>query len=380
MLYLYQVGHVPLYNILQASENAVELDTGRTWRNPTSVLTGISGDVSNLALGRSLLNNKEVTIKGDIIEGYPYPKEQVLNELMSLGGHKNVPIIVFDYRQSDVKDSSPCRCDDISIQWYVAYGTITSVDRKAVWVGKSGEDSHHMIPITITMSFSAIWEVLNEDYWEYRLPTDRLTSPFAYTQQRSQATKTFEHPATLRRIRTGGYFFKWSDDLSINNPTYWGEKHKNKLTGVGTSFIRQGVFNVYAPELRFSAPPLSYYAFTNFSNPSQGSLYIDVRRNLGNYHTKKLDTVSSLDILTLNTDLNNLGFDKLYQSDIIIAGSVNDLPSIVIREGRVLANAKPRWSYYGGFVGECGAGYNQIRIYSTGTNAEIAFLHDFRTL
>lgn len=375
MLILYQIGNVPIFHATSGVEDAIELEASREWRIPTSEFSGVGGSHLYLAKGDRLTETPEISFSGELFANSQTSLQKMMGSLMALGGKPYIPILAFEYEDQDIASSSCCNCST-PITWYVTYGTIESIDRS----GSYGEADSQWVfwkqPVEISMKLDIYWQKLSSWWWEYR-PFSSIPANNAGTQIGPYSPDTlFNHPSKLSHIKDFYVFYKWYTALSSYNPYFWGKKYGEAgIGGIGADFSTRYYYEVFSDPAIWSGDPISIYAFTGCS--SSGTISIDVTSTSDPFVDGNIFVSAELDLAQLNTDMASLGYYGLYESDIIITGSVNPLPSFIIRDDEILANVRPRWSYDGEYPGKTRVGYNLVSFSGVGAYFKVAFLHDF---
>lgn len=371
MLFLYQIGDLPVYDNLRGGDRrGLSLELTSDWRNPTQEFAGVSGQHSFAPTTRGILDKNEFRVRANV---YPSPyldSDEVQTMLASMGGRRNTPVIAFRYVEDYTKGAQ-------YIDWLVSYGIVTSVPRKSEYFSPDSMLSVVTHEIEVKMELGTRWRRLSPWLWEYRNWVNRVIDPNSPLLIADAPTNKFVHPERFRHIKPNHYFFLYESSLTDFAPEFWGVKYEEEPNdgGYGSDWTTLGDFEFFSDPLRWSAPPSSIYAFTDLA--TSGTLSISVQRSTGFFAGQAVEEVSELDLAVVDADLAAAGYTGLFADDIIITGLTAPQPGFVYRDGAKIEAARPKWSYPGIYPGECGRGYNVVTIQADGLNPRVAFLHEF---
>lgn len=351
MRFVYQIGRVPLFGALV---NDIEMDEGRDWSVKTTEFQQSSGYFTHTQLGRRTFSPVNVSIVGDI-DTYKIGFLHTASMLKALGGLRDVPLIVFEL--GHIPSQNP------SVRWLYTTGSITKAEEKS----KYGNDvkEFYTKSVSLTMRIDPVWKPLLGSYWESR-PVDTRSSIIT---TRHGFDTMFYLPKDLDEVRKDRYFERWGNTLSQYDPSTWPYMYE-KGTGYGTDWDYFKSFYVYSNESQWPAPPSAHYAFTQLL--PQGTLSIVVTNSVTTF-------TSTLDLTSLNTQLNNAGLSGLMASDEIFVGDTAPFPCF-IRRNEAILNVTPRWTSQSGYPGELMSGLNKVTISGNNTNGKFAANIEFGSL
>lgn len=372
MLFLYQVGDLPLYDSLRGpGGKGIQIDMSSEWRDPTQKFSGISGQHSYAPLTHGILDKNSISVKGAVYPTKFMDAEEFQNMLFSIGGRRNIPIIAFRYVENYNSTAQ-------YIDWLVNYGMVNKVPRKQEYMS----EDNIFAPLTAEIQFDIDnlglkWRRLSPWLWEYRRWADRVIDPNSSLLAASEPSNKFVHPQKFAQILPDRYFFLYDTTLTDFSPAFWGVKYEEEPNdgGFGSNWVGVGTFEFFSDPLRWSAPPSSVYAFTNLA--TSGTLSIAVQRTTGFFANQVVEEISTLDLAIVDSDLNAVGYGGLRSDDIIITGLVAPQPGFVLRDGSKIEAARPKWDYPATYPGEASRGYNKVTLQADGLNPQVAFLHEF---
>jgi hypothetical protein len=343
MKFVYQIGRVPLFGALV---NDIEIDESRDWSVKQTAFQQSSGYFTHTPVGRRMASDVDVSISGSLDSkaiGFLHTTAM----LKSLGGLRDIPLIVFD--MGHMPSQSP------SVRWLFTTGTITKVDVKSSY----GEDvsGFYRQNFSITMKIDPVWQPLLRGYWEDR-PIDTRS---AIVSARAGIDNIFAHPEFMKSVEKNKYFERWGDDLSKYDPGMWPYIYE-KGTGYGTDWAPFRSFYVYSNDMQWAAPPVAKYVLKNLL--PQGSITVTVNHEV-------VDYVSTLNLATLHTSLVNKGLSGLFPTDEVYFGSTAPFPSFIRRNDAILS-ITPVWESQSSYPGELLTGLNKITISGSDTTGKFA--------
>jgi len=353
-VWIYQIGNIPVYEVLSSrSDGGVEVDIPRKWHVPTEDLKDTGGRINLMPSGRTSPEAVDISVKGDFFETSTMPAMSFVNQINSLGGFRDVPIIGFRLA-SQPNGSQPI------LHWLTMNVTIESVDVEFSY--KDTEWKSDVVTVDIKMKGEAYWRSLNSSVWSYSL----------FNHRGDQKSFSISHPKYITDINKNYSFVQRIDNNTIiHNPSLWGVFYKSDPFGsFGFSWTSSLSNYVYSHPYFWSGEPISYYAFKNLDLNNQVS--IEVVKNDGSLSTSTLNTND------LHTILVARGYYGLRPSDIIIAGKTNPLPGFVIREGNVIPVVAP-WIKQDVFVGRVGIGESLIKVTVNNSGILQSQLHIFQS-
>jgi hypothetical protein len=351
MKLLYQIGDIPLYGSIVASDGDVSLGEDRSWEIKDTPFTGTGSTYNHLPIGRRIPEKSDVKVEGTLVSTSHQGFLHTLSRLKALGGLRDVPMIVLE-----TQHPSPGQ----SVRWLVAYGTVTDIDDSSEY----GEDVNgfYQKQLSLTMKVDPVWRPMIRYYWEYRPIYSQIPALFADEGAQAGTDTIFAQPMRMSLVNNKNFFQKWGDTYSALAPEAWAIMYSDG-GGYGHDYIPFGSYYLNSEESLWAAPPQAIYAATNLL--PQGYLTIETTNALTSY-------VAELDLESLDSQLQNRGHTGLYVSDELYFGATDPFCSFIKRDGEVLTNFVPQWVYTGLYPGELASGYNKVRVYGTNTTGKFA--------
>lgn len=373
-LILYQIGDFPIHNVAVGIDNkGITIDRKRKWRNPVETLTDVGGVYSTLPATRDLPDDHTMKAKLNLIASENIKLDNSYHVLNSMAGRRNVPIIGYEIENQYAPEGEEC-VDEIT--WLQNFAVITSVDSKYEYASEKEPWNLDYLEVSLDLFLGTQWEVLNPWVWEYRDWRNRISNPFSEFVGQQGLDTYFNHPERFNEIIPDSYFFRWDAGLFDYNPTYWGLRFSEGRTGgVGSNWTSVGTHIANSDPLRWSGKIQSIYGFKGLS--ATGTISINTKQATGFFQGDYEDQESTLDLSTLDADLISAGYVGLQPDDIIITGFADPAPGFVIRDGAIITDVRPQWSYPGTYPGETGRAYNEITTALSGTGGQVAYLHEF---
>lgn len=353
-VWVYQIGNIPVYDVLSSkSGGGVEVDIPRKWHVPTEDLKDTGGRINLMPSGRTSPDAVDISVRGDFFETSTMPAMSFVNQINSLGGFKDIPIIGFRL-VSQPNGSQPV------LHWLTMNVTVEDVNVEFSY--KDTEWKSDIVSVDIKMKGSAYWESLNPSVWSY--------SPFNH--RGGQNPFSIEHPRYIHNIQKSYSFIRRVDNsVILYNPSLWSNFYKADPFGsYGFSWTSSLSNSVYSHPYFWSGEPVSYYAFKNLELGNRVS--IQVVKNSG------ITTSATLLTNDLNAILAARGYYGLRPSDIIITGKTNPIPGFVIRDGVVTPVVVP-WTKQDVFVGRLGIGQSLVKVSVDNSGILQSQLHIFQS-
>lgn len=355
MLLVYQIGNVQMWDAFKGvNGKQVNINTESTWKAPDAQFSGVGGRQSFLPLTRSVLDDPDITVDGSVVDGTYWSIDQTLARLKSFGGRRNIPIICFQ-----LEDRTPEEAiDDISIRWLINYAIITKVTTKSSYNDSATDfDSG---AVSLSMKLQRNWQALSPWHWEYRSGNQPVIDPANPINAQQGIDHLFNIPTTFGGLVPDSFFYRWQNELSTYNPSYWATRFEAVEGGFGFDFKNFDVVEFYSPPELWSAPPAPAYAFTQLENV--GTLHIKARRATGLFQDDFVYEDSTLDLAALDSTLQVAGLTGLLKTDIIFTGFIDPVPGFIYRNNEILSVPIPEWDYEGQYPGELSSGYNRVEI------------------
>lgn len=355
MYLIYQLGNVQLWDAFKGvNGKAVAVNLESQWKAPDTQFSGVGGRQSYLPLTRSILDDPDISIDGSLMNTPGWSIDQNIARIKAFAGRRNIPIIAFQLEDRTPEEAT----DDISVRWLVNYGIITKVTTKSSY--NEGATDFDSGAISITMKLQRNWQALSPWHWEYRSGNQPIIDPANAVNAQQGVDHYFNIPEFFGEFVEDSFFYRWQNELSSYNPTYWAKRFDATEGGYGFDFKNFAPVEFYSPPELWSAPPTPAYAFTQLENV--GTLHIKARRSTGLFQDDFVYEDSTLDLAQLNTDLAAAGLTGLLKTDIVFTGFIDPVPGFVYRNNAALALPIPAWSYQGLYPGELSAGFNRIEI------------------
>jgi hypothetical protein len=351
MKLVYQIGDVPLFGSIVASDGDVSLSEDRSWETKETAFTGTGGTFNHLPVGRRLPERVTVSIEGSLTSSQAQSYLHTLSRMKSKGGLRDVVLIALEVYATGSANT---------VRWLQTKGTITDVKDMSEY----GEDvdGFYQKKLSIQMNVDPTWYPLMNWYWEYRPIRTYVPPIFANELAQAGVDNIFAQPKTFGAIDNKNYFQSWPDTYSALAPSAWGYMYQNG-GGFGYDYRPFQTFYFNSEEKQWSAPPIAKYALKSLL--PQGTITVE---------TTSSETVhtATLDLASMDLQLTNSGFDGLQPGDEVFFGNVDPFCSFVRRNDVLLAEFVPQWEYTGLYPGEVATGYNKVRIYGTNTTGKFA--------
>lgn len=350
MLFVYQIGDIPLFRYLVGTEDPIQTEFEQEWDLPALRFVQSGATLYQGPANRSLGQAVKMKVEGVVQARSTALAQELLTALRMLGGRLAIPVIVF--RFEDALNSSNSVTE---IDWLVADAIISSKNQSMPYAGFDlGVAGHVRLRLDIELTLMNPLRRLQPWFWEYRSFRDRQQNPYI-ADGASSGSLLFTHPRIIADIQDEFYFVRWLDRDTLLNPDYW-EVAFSVDGGQGMEF--EEVYEVFyhSDPMRWSAPPQAVYAFTGLL--PYGTLSIQAQRSTGPWHGDDYEELSTLNLVELDAQLALQGYGGLFNSDILYVGDIFPFPGYILRNGAILENITPGWDYSGLFPGElqCGAG------------------------
>lgn len=368
--FAYQIGDLSIYGSMKGVDGKGTIfEIPRKWDNPTAKLTDIGGEVSFLPATRSIREVSSFSIKGTALASVDMAVRHFVERLKNMGGRRDIPLIVFRAENGD------CDCGDcFTMDWLVATCTLLEVPVTSEW---GGEDawSYEKAEVNISGVMTSEFRRLSEWFWQYRDAYDRMFDPSLTPASIDLPLGYFPHPKNIDEMVGNGFFFKWSSDGSDFDPAFWALKYNNQSGGMGSDFSDFGEVNVLSNQAEWSEVPVSIYAFTDLT--PTGEIEIEITKKTGFFQGDYIIESSTLDLEQLDADLASFGYGGLASTDVIFTGVVEPFPGYVLKDGQIITDVRPKWSYVGLYPGELGLEFSKVRFNKNGTSGLVAYLFEY---
>lgn len=365
MIFLYQVGDVPLFHYLVGSEDPIQFSLDQGWDIPEIRFSQSGGTLYQGPANRGLAQAVTVKVEGIVQARSSALAQELVTALQVLGGRISIPIIAFRYEE-------PFGANVVSeLDWLSADAVLSSKSQVMPYSGFDlGNAGYVRLRLDIEMTLMTPLRRLYPWFWEYRQYQQRQQNPYV-ADGASSGSLAFTHPRLFSEIQPEYYFVRWLDRDTLSDPVFWEVAFGQVLGGQGMEF--EEVYEVFyhSDPLRWSSPPQVVYAFKNLL--PYGTLTIQVQRSVGNFHGDDYQEESSIDLAQLDTDLAAQGYGGLFNSDILYVGDIYPFPSYILRNGDILASLTPQWDYDGLFPGELQTGPARIRFIPSLSSMLVAY-------
>ncbi len=372
MFLIYQVGDVVLYDaLLGANGDPTEAALSYSWDNPSTSFEQGGGRQYHGSLLRSLPQEVDFEITGRLYQTPYINVSRMKSRIRSFAGRRHTPIIIAKFEESYTPGCLP------ELTWLTGYGTITEDSVEHSYHGTESGGSFISTPLELTIALSEPMQQMSQWFWEYRSMQERLSNPYS-DDAAQEGLNGFRHPQYFTEIQPNHYYTRWQDAATMYTPEFWGLNYLYQMDGGQSSDFVAGPLDlfVYSNEELWSAAPCSMYAFTNLS--PFGTISITTKLKSGLFYGEEVESVSTLDLEELNTDLTTAGFGGLAIDDIIFTGAVTPHPGFIQRAGATVAAVRPKWQYDQTYPGEISRGATWINFRPYLTDMQVAYNIDFR--
>lgn len=366
MLFPYQIGDVPLFRYLVGSEDPIQSELEQEWDLPSIRFSQSGNTLFQGPANRSIRQNPTMTIEGLVQAKSTALAQELLSAIAHLGGRLAIPLIVFRFEDSFAGPDTVTKVD-----WLVADVVIESKNQPMAYAGLDLSNAGHVrLRLDIEITLMGPFQRLYPWFWEYRPFRARQQNPYV-ADGAASGSLMFTHPEIVADIRDEYYFARWLDRNTLLEPEFWEVAFQTDSAGQGMEFEEIYEIFYHSDPMRWSAAPQIVYAFTNLL--PYGNLEIIVQRSTGQFYGDDYEETSSLDLVQLDAELALQGYGGLFNTDILYVGDVFPFPGYILRNGVILENLTPVWTYQGLFPGEIQGGAGRVHFMADLSSLLVAY-------
>lgn len=369
-----------LFHIYQIGDVVIDFSVNNAMAN-SSAFSASSKRLlftNRFSFGKPTLSSpKSFTISGTLISRSFYTENQLFSRLELMGG-KVVDVIA--YLNLDECNVYGLTRDvyQNGLLWFTSRAFISNVSSQPGDVNT----------ISITLTMTDYWEVLNRIKWDYRISgypynysleyADFAADPFEYISPFVMVDFAVNYP-------THGY--RWYPRRIANGTYSWSADYQPTLMQHAVSEVRMGFptigafgttsaggsHSVYCDDTLYNAPAKSIY-WLNLTAGVYQPVYLT-------YTNFEQDLIGSmiLDLSELDTALADAGYTGIQDGDVLYFGDTHVKPGFIIRGNVLLSDVFPPMIYDDEFVGKIYPGMNQVH-YNNPDYLVLNYYHHFRRL